>query len=839
MRAAFPALLVLLAACKPRIDDGPPQDADGDRWISAVDCDPLDAAIHPYADELCDGVDNDCDGLIDEDDDVLDPPTWFADADGDGFGAADYTWTTCAAPAGYVDNALDCDDLDAAFSPDAVELCDALDNDCDGQVDEPGALGPQVYFRDADDDGYGDAAYREEACTPRDGFVDDNTDCDDTRASTNPGAPEVCDPFDRDEDCDGLAEDADPSAEGLLNFYTDADLDGYGSIGPATRVCDPVPGLSPNTDDCDDADRTVNPEARERCGNGVDEDCDGLVDGADDARAIDWWADADADGFGDPAVYLGESCDALAGGAADDTDCDDADGTIFPGATERWYDGGDQDCAGDDDTDADADGSAGTAAGGDDCDDGDAAVFPGATEICDDGIDNDCDGTADPCAPALEVRGPNPGDVLGISVAGVGDIDGDGLPDWMVGADRDDTAGTGAGAAWVIAGGQTGEGGADDFALGRLLGEAAGDHAGAAVAGPGDVNGDGFPDLLVGGYDRAQAGVLFGGAWLVLGPITGDVSLSSAEAILIGEVAGDRAGWSVAGLDANGDGSPDLAVGAYLEDAGGADAGAAYIVDGPVEGAFRLWSADTKLTGELPGDHAGWAVANGGDIDGDGTEDLLVGAPYEHGSGVYTGAAYVVFGRPRGVLSLGDAGARLRGLTAGDQAGYAVASAGDIDGDGYADVLVGAPEDDRGGNAAGGAWLLRGPLDEDSTLHDALASFIGVNTDDRAGCALAAPGDLDGDGAPDIAIGACVDDQKASNAGAVAVVRGPFAGAMDLGAAAFSLAGDDTNGLFGGALASPGDITGDGAPDLLIGAQLDDPAGATDAGRVFLLPGAW
>ena len=839
-----PLLLLLSIACGPEPRTGPAVDADGDHWVNDAvypnaDCDDQDPSIFPRAPELCDGVDNDCDGLIDEDDDVVDAPTWYADGDGDGFGSIDHPWVTCEQPEGYVEDATDCDDRTESINPNGVELCDEVDNDCDDEIDEPGALGPSTFYRDADDDGFGDPGFREEACSPSDGFVDDNTDCDDTLATVNPDAPEVCDAFDRDEDCDGLVDDDDDDVTGRTTWYVDADRDTHGVTDSTLLACEQPEGFSATADDCDDTNRAVNPSAREVCGDEIDNDCDGLIDGADEAPDVSWYADTDGDGFGDPDVYLTEACDDPGGGSANDEDCDDTDGAVYPGATEVWYDGVDSDCDGWSDFDQDRDGFDSLDYGGSDCDDLDPLVFPGRTDICGDGIDNDCDGVVDACDLDVRLWGEDVGDAAGSALAGAGDVNGDGYADLLVGADREDRGGAAAGAAYLVVGPVSGDQSLAD-AEAKLVGESTGDHAGIAVGGGGDVNGDGYDDLIVGAYDNDAGGASAGAAYLVVGPVSGEVDLSAATARLLGEQPGDFAGFSVAGGgDADGDGIADLLVGAYENDDAGTAAGATYLVEGPVSGNLRLWSADAKLTGALAGDQSGWAVAFAGDTDGDGADDILVGAPYAHPAGVYTGALYVVLGGVGGTLELSSADAMYTGRTSGDLVGYSVSAAGDVNNDGFADVLVGGPEEDTGGNDAGAAWLLLGPLDGDHSLRTADATFVGENNDDYAGSAVAGAGDIDSDGFDDLVIGARLDDTQQSNAGAAYLVRGPVSGAVDLASVDAKALGESTSDWAGAAVAGVGDTDLDGSDDVLIGVPFSDDW-ASDAGMVWLvLGGGW
>ena len=820
-------------------EQDPPLDADGDHWVYWVDCDERDPDTHPFADETCDGADNDCDGQVDEEG-AVDAPTWYYDADLDGFGDPATALSLCLPPAGYVANGDDCNDSSAEIKPGATELCDDIDNDCDGDVDEPGAVGPGTYYRDDDGDGFGDPGYREEACAPSDGFVDDNSDCDDTRADVNPAAPEVCDPFDVDEDCDGTADDLDADATGLTTWYADADGDTYGdpALGLTTAACEQPQGFADDPDDCDDGRRTVNPESRELCGNGLDDDCDGLTDGDDDGAApVPWYTDLDGDGYGDSAAPLGVICDDPGDAATVGGDCDDADPSVNPAAGEVWYDGVDADCDGASDYDADADGHDASGLGGGDCDDGEPSVNPDAIEICGDGLDNDCDGGVDACGVAVRITGATAGDLAGGAVAGGHDVTGDGLDDLLIGADREDAGGAGAGAVYVVSGLISADTDLGSLGGPKLVGEALGDHAGISVASPGDVDGDGFADILLGAYDADAGGVAAGVAYLVSGPVSGVLPLADAQARMIGEQAGDLAGFTVAAPgDFDGDGRMDVLVSAYQEDTGGAQAGAVYLFEGPVSGNLRLWTADLKVTGESAGDQAGWSISPAGDTDGDGLADALIGVPYEHASGVYRGAAYVVAGGRSGTFGLDEADAKRTGITAGDQAGFAVGGGADVDGDGYADILVGAPEEDAGGSGAGAAYLVMGPLSGASSLRTAHTTFVGENNDDMAGSDVAFVGDLDGDGRSDIAIGARLDDVAGSDAGAVYLVLDPGAGTVDLADASAKLLGENSGDWVGSAVSAAGDLDGDGAADLVVGVPYDD-SHAADAGAVWVLLG--
>ena len=248
------------------------------------DCDDTDAAVHPVATEHCNGIDDDCDGLVDDEDDSVEPEeSWFADDDGDGFGDADRALQACLPPSGHVASGTDCDDADPAVNPEATEVCDELgviDEDCDGLVDDADdsteVATMTTWSVDDDGDGYGDAHSARTSCVAPEGSLADATDCDDSDAAISPESEERCDGDDND--CDGLVDDEDPDVVGLASWYVDADGDGHGVAGSSVEACDAPSGHADSTDDCDDSSPSVNPDEREDCASGADEDCDGLTD---------------------------------------------------------------------------------------------------------------------------------------------------------------------------------------------------------------------------------------------------------------------------------------------------------------------------------------------------------------------------------------------------------------------------------------------------------------------------------------------------------------------------------------------------------------------------------
>ncbi len=324
-------------------------DADGDGSAACEDCDDADAARSPDAVEVCDDVDNDCDELVDDADDSIDissMPDWYADVDADTYGDAGSTMASCDQPAGYVADDEDCDDTEDDINPAAAELCNGIDDDCDGDIDDGPADG-DLYYADRDGDGYGDEDAPAELCELEDGYVDNDDDCDDTDDDINPDATEICD--DEDNDCDRAIDDSDSSLDESTasTWYADDDRDTWGDATDSVVACDAPRGYIEDDNDCDDTDSAISPSATEVC-NGEDDDCDSLVDDADPSldttSLVTWYEDGDGDGYGDYSSSR-TACEAPAGYVDDATDCDDGDGGIHPDATEMC-DGQDEDCDG-------------------------------------------------------------------------------------------------------------------------------------------------------------------------------------------------------------------------------------------------------------------------------------------------------------------------------------------------------------------------------------------------------------------------------------------------------------------------------------------------------------
>ncbi len=385
------------------------------------DCNDSNKNVYPGNKEVCgNGVDDNCNGKQDEEG-ALNCSSFYKDADQDGYGAGKAA-CLCAPSATYnTAKGNDCNDNDPKMNPAMTEVCNNIDDDCDGLTDNNNALGCSTFYSDFDKDGFGDSKKSLCLCNAVDKWTATiGGDCDDNKSNVNPVAIESCDALDND--CNGTIDD--PGAQGCVMAYKDADGDGYGD--PATKAC--VCGLAMpyNTfldGDCNDKVASINPNlsTKEKC-NGVDDNCNLVIDEVNADGCTIYYADTDKDGVGNSAKA---KCLCAKDGDYTSTkngDCNDNDSQIKPGNPE-FCDGKDNDCDGTIDnqsaigcteyfSDADGDGygdvtkqtkclctaevsSSFKVVIGGDCDDGNKDTHPGVTEKCD-AKDNDCDGTVDP-----------------------------------------------------------------------------------------------------------------------------------------------------------------------------------------------------------------------------------------------------------------------------------------------------------------------------------------------------------------------------------------------------------------------------------------------------------
>ncbi|MDQ0463479.1 Ca2+-binding RTX toxin-like protein [Caulobacter ginsengisoli] len=479
-------------------------------------------------------------------------------------------------------------------------------------------------------------------------------------------------------------------------------------------------------------------------------------------------------------------------------------------------------------------------------------------------------------------------DFFGFSVAGAGDVNGDGIDDFIIGAKANDTLSGNAGASYVVFG--TAAGFPVNFNVSTLdgtngfqiNGNITISNSGWSVAAAGDVNGDGIGDLIIGApYGSGLPGsayVVFGKNVAVDGAFAANLSVAALDGTngftLIGQATSDLAGFSVASAgDINGDGVDDLLVSAPFADPNGISTGATYVVFGKDTGvagdfaaSLSLGSLDGtngfKINGVIAAGLAGYSVASAGDVNGDGIGDLIIGARDADLGASDNGVSYVVFGSAAGgafgaALELsalnGSNGFRLVGATAAERSGWSVASAGDVNGDGIDDLIIGAAFADANGVDSGASYVVFG---KDTAADGAFATTFqlsalnGINgfriaggaTGDRSGISVASGGDVNGDGVDDLIIGT----RNGEGTGASYVVfgkdtatEGDFLASLYLssldGGEGFKIAGVAAGDYAGVTVASAGDINNDGFDDLIIGAPRTDQLGSQTGSAYVIL----
>ncbi len=491
------------------------------------------------------------------------------------------------------------------------------------------------------------------------------------------------------------------------------------------------------------------------------------------------------------------------------------------------------------------------------------------------------------------INGINVNDRSGHSVSSAGDINGDGFDDLIIGVynhwsipEGED----GKGESYIVFGKATGYtesidlsslNGTNGFAIKGIDNQ---DHSGKTVSSAGDINGDGFDDLIIGAYGADPGGNSDAGeSYVIFGKAIGyaaSFNLSDLLAVNGGDGSqgfvingidpGDNSGWSVSSLgDINSDGFDDIIIGAWHADPNGNfDAGETYVIFGKATGytaSMELSSLNGTngfvINGINANDILGHSVSSAGDINGDGFDDIIIGAyqadPNENSA---AGESYVIFGKASGFATSinlsslnGTNGFIINGIDIGDQSGVDVGSAGDMNGDGIDDIVIGANGTDFNGNSnTGKSYVIFGKTTSYTATFD-LSSLNGTNgfvingidNDDQSGGSVRTAGDINGDGFDDLIIGAYVADPNGNtNAGESYVIFGKSSGytaSMNLsslnGNNGFVINGIAYWDLSGTTVSSAGDINGDGYDDLIIGAYEADANGNSNAGETYVLFG--
>ena len=596
-------------------------------------------------------------------------------------------------------------------------------------------------------------------------------DCDDTDPDIGPGSAEVCDGIDND--CDGLVDAEDDD-------LVEADYD---------EVCD-----------------------------GIDNDCDGLVDAEDDdiVDAITGYPDADGDGFGDSSASI--------------FTCDPDD----------------------------------LAEEGGDCNDLDDSVNPDAEEICGDGLDNDCDGTSGPCKWTGDQLvtssnhtsfGVGNDDGIASSLAG-GDLNGDGYDDLIIGADNYGSE-TDDGGVFIVAGPlEETVGGIDEHATGIITGTEPGGLAGAAVV-TSDVDSDGGTDLIIGAPAVTVSGIgaNVGRVYIFAHGTLEETSVDSADTIITGETIGDRFGAQLSsGGDLDGDGLEDVVMTSVGDGTYAAHAGSVSVFlggDVPWGSSISVADRSAHIASNENENEFGFSTSLVGDVNGDGRDDLLVGAPGAKVHGTNTGAAFLFLGHATNFATGASrlqttANATYTGVDERNLAGSAVTGLGDIDGDGYTEFAISAPKNSDYNSSSGAVYIMIDP--DRSGTHDlndhADVVLHGALSTNRIGESLVGQIDLDNDGVSDLVIGAPQTDVGGSSHGKAFLIYGPLTDLEDGllgeedGIEDGAFVGENNRDRAGEITLGGYDWTGDGIADLAVTAPgTESLSGVSDAGGVFVFFG--
>jgi hypothetical protein len=452
------------------------------------------------------------------------------------------------------------------------------------------------------------------------------------------------------------------------------------------------------------------------------------------------------------------------------------------------------------------------------------------------GVNNDVNGTPANAAWMAESDQNDAG--FGMSVGTAGDVDGDGYSDVIVGASRYDHGEENEGGAFVWHGSASGVNGDVDGTPANAAWTAEGDQADAAFgrsATAGDVDGDGYSDVIVGAnqYDNGQTGE--GRAYVFRGGASG--LAATADWTAESDQAGARLGISVGTAgDVNGDGYSDVIIGAHQYDNGEPGEGRAYVYHGSASGlaAAAGWTAESnKLIAQF-----GFSVGTAGDVNGDGYGDVIVSAPYYNAGETDEGRVFVYHGSATGLSATADWTAK---SDQGDtDFGSSVGTAGDVNGDGYSDVIVGAYRYDHGETDEGCAFVWHGSangVNNDIDGTPANAAWADESNQEGAhfGESVGTAGDVNGDGYADVIVGAASYEGEIPYEGRAFVYHGSASGLS--ATPNWTADGGQSTAFFGESVGTAGDVNGDGYSDVIVGAFCFDN-GESNEGRASVYHGS-
>ena len=655
------------------------------------------------------------------------PISLNADVDSDGFGTPYVSVVECEPFEGYVSNILDCDDSN------------------------PMAFPGQSWYLDIDGDGFGDPLQVIEGCIQPIGYVLDNTDCDDLDSTRNP----------------------------IDQWYLDLDDDGYGIIDSPIDSCQNIEQASSRSDDCDDGNALIHPDANEIC-DSLDNNCNLLIDNDDPQldiyTQIPMYLDEDGDGYGSEE-YLGQFCSSYPLGSQSNDDCNDLDEMFNPSQFEL-FDEVDQNC--DDDP------------------------YWYSVSNLDSGFTHSESSTNfGRYLDSMDIDGDNRRELVisspTYSFNPNTDTD-DGKVIWIDGqreADWSDLSGESR--YWF--------GEEDDDLYGIWAG---------------DMDGDGVADLLMGSREKNnKSGAVYlissdAGSGMVTEQSTWTWAVPNNDLRLASTLL--RVG------DVDQDGFDDVMVGASHYDVGGSNSGGAFLLRGSDVGVVSDPTSGTVICGSGNGHQFGLRSSQAGDINADGILDVLVSSIYADEEFTNSGSVYLF--PVTDLLSTGliaEDLVQFYGEAEQDKAGSQVSSAGDVNGDGYDDILIGANDHDENFDQDGAVYLIYGQSYEDFALYNPLSSadaiFIGAFEHSGFADDIESLGDINGDALDDFAIGSYLADPTGSNRGLVIGLLGQqFSGKYNIDDVAdFMLRGYGTNHRIGMGMAQAGDLNGDGLEDNWIG----------------------